>query len=73
MDKRTARRIADALTWARIWSAIPITVFAWYDMTWWVFGLYVAAVFIIGTLSKMQLALHIWRCERPARAEQARA
>ena len=43
MDKATARRLADALTWARIWSVIPITVFAWYEMRWWVFGLYIAA------------------------------
>jgi hypothetical protein len=27
MDKTTARKIADGLTWARIWSATPITVF----------------------------------------------
>ena len=43
MHKATARTIADALAWARIWSVIPITVFAWYDMTWWVFGTYIAA------------------------------
>ena len=43
MDKRTARTIADGLTWARIWSAIPITILAWYELTWWVFWLYIAA------------------------------
>ncbi len=43
MDKKTARKIADGLTWARIWSAIPITIVAWYELTWWVFGLYAAA------------------------------
>lgn len=43
IDKATARTIADALTWARIWSVVPITVFAWYDMQWWVFGTYIAA------------------------------
>jgi hypothetical protein len=43
MDKATARKLADALTWARIWSVIPITVLAWYEMRWWVFGLYIAA------------------------------
>jgi phosphatidylglycerophosphate synthase len=43
MDKHTARTIADSLTWARIISVAPITVLAWYDLRWWVFGLYVAA------------------------------
>jgi len=43
MDKSTARKIADALTWARIWSVVPITVAAYYGLTWWVFGLYIAA------------------------------
>jgi len=43
MDKKTARRIADGLTWARVWSAIPITLAAWYGLGWWVFGLYIAA------------------------------
>jgi phosphatidylglycerophosphate synthase len=43
MHKDTARKIADALTWSRIWSAIPITVLAWYELWWWVFALYVAA------------------------------
>ncbi len=43
MDKRTARKIADSLTWARIWSAIPITVLAWYGLTWWVFYFYIVA------------------------------
>ena len=43
MNKDTARKIADALTWARIWSAIPISVLAWYELRWWVFALYIAA------------------------------
>jgi phosphatidylglycerophosphate synthase len=43
MDKNTARSIADALTWARIVSIVPITLLAWYQQTWWVFGLYIAA------------------------------
>jgi len=43
MDKKTARQIADGLTWARIWSAIPITIAAWFGLAWWVFGLYIAA------------------------------
>jgi phosphatidylglycerophosphate synthase len=43
MDKQTARTIADLLTWSRIWSVIPISVLAWYDMKWWVLGLYIAA------------------------------
>ena len=43
MDKATARRLADALTWARIWSVIPLTVLAWYDLRWWFFGTYIAA------------------------------
>jgi phosphatidylglycerophosphate synthase len=42
VNKATARRIADALTWARIISVVPITVLAWYDFRWWVFGLYIA-------------------------------
>lgn len=43
MNKNTARKIADSLTWARIWSAIPITIVAWLGLKWWVFGLYAAA------------------------------
>lgn len=43
MNKETARTIADALTWGRIASIVPITLLAWYQQTWWVFGLYVAA------------------------------
>ena len=43
MNKDTARTIADALTWARIFSVVPITVLAVYELKWWVFGLYIAA------------------------------
>jgi len=43
MDKQTARTIADGLTWARVWSVLPITVVAWYDLKWWVVGLYIVA------------------------------
>jgi len=43
MDKNIARTIADSLTWARIFSVAPITLLAWYNMKWWVFGLYIAA------------------------------
>jgi len=43
LNKDTARTIADALTWARIVSVVPITVLAWYDFRWWVLGIYIAA------------------------------
>ena len=43
MNKHTARTIADSLTWARILSVLPITIFTWYDLKWWVLGLYIAA------------------------------
>ena len=43
MNPNTARTIADALTWARIISVVPITSLAWYDLRWWVFALYIAA------------------------------
>ena len=43
MNKKTARTIADALTWARMVSVVPITALALYDLKWWVFGLYIAA------------------------------
>jgi phosphatidylglycerophosphate synthase len=43
MNKDTARKIADGLTWARIVSVVPITVLAWYQLKWWVFGIYAAA------------------------------
>ena len=42
MNRNTARTIADALTWTRICSVIPITILAFYDLKWWVFGLYIA-------------------------------
>ena len=53
MNKDTARKIADALTWARVVSVVPITKLAWYELRWWVFALY---VLIIGTVSKTQTA-----------------
>ena len=31
------------MPWSRVWSALPITVLAWYELKWWVFGLYIAA------------------------------
>ena len=40
--RETARKIADSLTWARIVSVVPISILAWYDLKWWVFGLYIA-------------------------------
>lgn len=43
MTPESARRIADTLTWARIFSVVPITVFAWLQSAWWVFALYIAA------------------------------
>ena len=43
LDKRQARILADALTWARIVAVVPITVLAWFGLKWWVFGLYIAA------------------------------
>jgi phosphatidylglycerophosphate synthase len=43
MNKDTARKIADGLTWARIVSVVPITVLAWYELKWWVFAFYAAA------------------------------
>jgi phosphatidylglycerophosphate synthase len=43
MNKHTARTIADQLTWARIWLVVPITACAWFDLRWWVFGLYIVA------------------------------
>lgn len=43
MNLDTARTIADALTWTRIVSVAPITLLAFYDLKWWVFGLYIAA------------------------------
>ncbi len=43
MNKGDARKIADALTWARIASVVPITILAWYQLKWWVFAFYVAA------------------------------
>ncbi len=45
MDRTTARTIADALTWARIFSVVPITIFALLSLKWWVFGLYIASAF----------------------------
>ncbi len=43
MNPQTARNVADALTWARIISVVPITVLAAYGLEWWVFGVYIAA------------------------------
>jgi len=42
MDKRTARKIADGLTWARVWGAVPVTVAAWLELRWWALFLYIA-------------------------------
>jgi len=43
MNKDTARKIADGLTWARVVSVVPITILAWYELKWWVFAVYAAA------------------------------
>ncbi|MDX1517275.1 MAG: CDP-alcohol phosphatidyltransferase family protein [Woeseiaceae bacterium] len=43
MKSTTARWVADALTWSRIVSVVPITILAVYELEWWVFGVYVAA------------------------------
>lgn len=43
MKPDTARTVADALTWSRIFSVVPITILAALDLKWWVFGLYIAA------------------------------
>lgn len=43
MNRDTARTIADALTWARVISVVPITLLAVFELRWWVFGIYIAA------------------------------
>lgn len=43
MNKQTARKIADTLTWMRIWMVLPISLCAWYGLQWWVFWLYIFA------------------------------
>ena len=45
MTPRTARRIADGLTWARVASAVPLTLLAAFDLTAWFVGCYVVAAF----------------------------
>jgi len=45
MSPRTARRIADGLTWARVASAVPLTVLAYLNLHWWFCMVYVAAAF----------------------------
>lgn len=45
MTRRTARKIADGLTWARVASVVPLTLLAVFDLTWWFFGVYVVAAF----------------------------
>ena len=44
VNKNIARTIADSLTWSRIFSVAPITLLAWYNLKWWVFGVYTAVV-----------------------------
>jgi len=43
VNRDTARKAADALTWARVLSVVPITVLAWYELKWWVLAVYVGA------------------------------
>lgn len=43
MNPGDARRIADALTWARMLSVVPITALVLLQFRWWVLALYVAA------------------------------
>lgn len=62
MNKETTRKIADALTWSRVISVVPITLLAWYGLKWWVFSIYIAAAltdFFDGFLHAEQ------RCHRP--------
>jgi len=42
MDERIARKIADGLTWARVWGALPVTAAAWLELRWWFLALYIA-------------------------------
>lgn len=48
MKPDTARTVADALTWSRIFCVVPITVFAVLGLKWWVCGLYMAAAITDG-------------------------
>ena len=43
MNKDTARKIADGLTWTRVVSVVPITILAWYGLKCWVFAIYAVA------------------------------
>jgi hypothetical protein len=43
MDKATARKLADALTWSRVFSIVPLTALAWYDLRGWFLGVYAVA------------------------------
>lgn len=43
MNKQTARTIADGLTWARLFSIIPISIFIIAEMQRWVLALYLLA------------------------------
>jgi len=43
LNTDNARVIADALTWSRIISVVPIIALAWYDLRMWVFAIYIAA------------------------------
>ena len=42
MTPQTARKIADTLTWARVWGAVPATLLAWYGLQTWFVVVYVA-------------------------------
>lgn len=48
MRRDTARTVADALTWSRIFSVVPITIAAALGLKWWVFGLYIASALTDG-------------------------
>ncbi len=42
MTPQTARKVADTLTWARVWGAVPATLLAWYGLNTWFVVVYVA-------------------------------
>jgi len=54
MDRHSARKIADLLTWTRIVNVVPITLLpaliVWGDVPWFVHG-----VLIVAIASKLEL------------------
>jgi phosphatidylglycerophosphate synthase len=67
MKEQAARKIADGLSWARLFSIVPIGVLAVMQLKWWVLGLHIPAA--LTDLADGWVARKAPDCEHGARLD----